>query len=401
MSQGTPLFVTGTARSGTTLLCYMLNANPHVMTAVDPYLPLFRSFRNATIREFGDRNLKADFDPNSSFSDYYFDSDRIKTLDLIQSGVLNISFDQSEWVDFYQTSLSRIRIECADLAPYCEKLRGTTYREIFDSALKIIAEARKASKRSWVGFKEVWIIEFFAPLARAYPDAQFVVIQRDPRAVIASMSALTKRDPTQKAHILSFLRHWRKYAAFISYYQSHPLLMGRIHILKYEELVSDPEKSMQQLCAFLDIPFDVAMLDSRNYVDHATGNIWKGNSSFDKIMTGIETAPLKQWHDELDLLTLKTIELVCGPEMVLNAYAPDTSLETHFGNSEVLEYLIKEDKEISSWRSDFRDLQQDYGFELFRRSLLAVGGDVEIDLIRRSFLFEKVYRQLSKMETGI
>src|ERR1700690_4098019 len=133
MSQGAPLFVTGTARSGTTLLCYMLNANRQVLTAIDPYLPLFRSFRNATIRQFGDMSMKSEFDPNSAFSDYYFDVDHLRILDTIQDGALDIPFDPSEWDSFYKSSMSRMQIECGYLAPYASQLQGNNYHEIFDN----------------------------------------------------------------------------------------------------------------------------------------------------------------------------------------------------------------------------------------------------------------------------
>ena len=42
-----PLFVTGTARSGTNLVARMLDAHPEVSVACDPYFPLFHSLRNA------------------------------------------------------------------------------------------------------------------------------------------------------------------------------------------------------------------------------------------------------------------------------------------------------------------------------------------------------------------
>jgi hypothetical protein len=394
MRKGSPLFITGTARSGTTLLCYLLNANQEIMTAIDPYLPLFRSFRNAAIRQSGDAQLKSSFDYRSALSDYYFDDNRLQILDLIQETGLDIPFDKLEWDSFYKTSVSRMQIESGDLVPYLKQLQGKNYLDMFNGALGIIAQARNASTRSWIGFKEVWTIEFFAPLARAYPDARFVVIQRDPRAVMASMSALAKKDPSQKAHTLSFLRHWRKYAAFISHYLSHPLLAGRMHLLKYEDLVSEPEKSVLGLCEFLEVPFDAGMLDSSNYWNYTTGHIWMGNSSFEQKMTGIATAPLQQWKIEMDMPLLKTVEFICGPEMMLNGYTPVTDINEHPDDSEVLLYLLDENKKASSWRSDFGDIQLDYGFELFRRSLLKAKSDLGTDLIRRSFLFESVYADL-------
>ncbi|GMV92676.1 MAG: hypothetical protein AMXMBFR82_24540 [Candidatus Hydrogenedentota bacterium] len=39
-----------------------------------------------------------------------------------------------------------------------------------------------------------------------------------------------------------------------------PLIKSKHHLVRYEDLVSDPEKTMKALCAFLEIPFDRAVL---------------------------------------------------------------------------------------------------------------------------------------------
>ncbi|MCC6697661.1 MAG: SDR family NAD(P)-dependent oxidoreductase [Candidatus Hydrogenedentes bacterium] len=39
-----------------------------------------------------------------------------------------------------------------------------------------------------------------------------------------------------------------------------PMLTSKHHLVKYEDLVSDPEKTMRALCAFLEVPYDAAVL---------------------------------------------------------------------------------------------------------------------------------------------
>ena len=51
MDRPSPLFVTGTTRSGGTLLARALSAHKEIMVASDPYLEMFRSLRNAIVRD--------------------------------------------------------------------------------------------------------------------------------------------------------------------------------------------------------------------------------------------------------------------------------------------------------------------------------------------------------------
>ena len=64
-------------------------------------------------------------------------------------------------------------------------------------------------------------------------------------------------------------------------------------------------------------------------------------------------------------------------------------------DEDILEYLIQSCNNHAKWRSDFEDPQKDYGFELFRHALVTQSeGDQESAIIRRSFLFEDVFKQL-------
>jgi hypothetical protein len=336
------------------------------------------------------------FDINSPFADYYFDNERLLIMDLIQSANLDLPFLKTEWPEFHEKSIMRAQLESGDVITLLGKMRGRNYADMFTIGLDLIVEARNASHKPWVGLKDVWIIEFFAALARYFSEAKFIVVQRDPRAVIASMSALAKKDPTQKAHILSFARHWRKYLAFICHYQSLPLFRDRIFVVRYEDLTAKTEKTLQGLCQFLSTPFDRNMVDSRNYLHRITGKPWKGNSSFQESMYGIESGTVDKWRQELDGACLRTIELICGPDMELAGYSPVTNNSSNLANPEVLSFLINDDKTENSWRSDFGDIQLDYGFELFRRSTLKMDDDLPVSLVRRSFLFEDVYDRLRR-----
>src|SRR3989442_16028127 len=115
MKEWRPLFVTSLARSGSTMLSLMLSVNEEIMVASDPYLPLFRSLRNATVRHSANSELLKSFDPASPMHDYYFAGDEISIMDTIQSADLNIPFDQQEGPALLEASRARAQYASPDL----------------------------------------------------------------------------------------------------------------------------------------------------------------------------------------------------------------------------------------------------------------------------------------------
>jgi hypothetical protein len=381
-----PLFITGTARAGTNLLARLLSYHPSVEIAIDPYMPLLRSFRNAAISNRCDAVIAARYTA-APFQDYYFTDERLGVMDVIQAADLDLPFDNAEAPALREAIKARAGLESPDLEPLLGRLSGKTFRALFDSALALIAAARDASECAWVGTKEVWSVEFCAALARAYPRAKFIVIMRDPRAVVASMHKLAEKDATQRAHTLSYLRHWRKCAAFCTHYDSLPLLSGRFQVVRYEDLVSEPARTARVLCDFLSLEFVPGMEQTEGFWDPATRSMWYGNSSYTERVSGIETGLAERWRTSLDPAVLALVELACGPEMRLFGYGPLVA-EPIGPDPHVLDFLARDDQAQLSWRSDLQDVQQDYGFELFRIAAAGLQALQNEKMIRRCFLFE-------------
>lgn len=380
-----PLFVTGTARSGTNLVARMLDAHPEVSVACDPYFPLFHSLRNAALRAAG-----LEFDPSLPLEDYYGDAARIARLDAVQAIELSaLPFDPSERDSLLEALAARAAVECADLVPHLGEIEGATYRDLLDSAVALV-ERKRSGRARLSGTKEVWAIEFFGPLARAYPDAHFVVVRRDPRAVVASMCALGRKNASQRAHILSYARHWRKEAAFLDRYAGDPALRDRLAAVTYERLVIEPRAVAAELCQRLDIELDPAMLDAGNFRD-ADGSAWRRNSSYEDSAPGISADQTERWRSQLDARTLALVELACTPELRLEGYpAPGGRPDL----DAILTLLMEEDSAPVSWRSDLGDPRADLDLELARRSTLASHDAVDAQLVRRLFLFPDCFDRL-------
>ena len=393
-----PLFIFGIARSGTNLLARVLDAHPAVEIALDPFMPLFRTMRNATIAQDAGATLQAEFDPHSSFQDGYQRSYGYKLLDLLLACDLSAAIKSSELPNLRAAVAARAGLEAPDVAARVNELAGKTCRDLITSALDIVASCRGTAATRYVGIKEVWVLDFLPALARAFPEARFLAIERDPRAVIASLTALAERDPSQRAHPISYLRHWRKGVVLARRFAADATLAERFHLVRYEELAANPAQSAHRLTEFLDIDFDPRMLapaEPRNGSD-----AWMANSSYSGAARGINSASIERWRDSLPGTARRTVEFFCWPEMALANYP----LATHARPSlsrEIAEYVAQADADPGSWRSDSGNRSAELEFETGRHELLSHRQDpIDFGLVRRCFLFQSAYADLLAASLG-
>jgi len=105
-------------------------------------------------------------------------------------------------------------------------------------------------------------------LASAFPDARFVAILREPRAVIASHLGLLGETPvSRRAHLIELARlcvscslHERFLKRFC---RDHPQAL----LTRYEALIAEPETETERICTFIGAQFTPSMLElpwSRN-----------------------------------------------------------------------------------------------------------------------------------------
>lgn len=124
-------------------------------------------------------------------------------------------------------------------------------------------------------------------LYRARPEStRIIVLSRDGRGVFHSG---LKRGLSRK-YSLSF---WFNY-----YNRALPLFAStvareHIHMVRYEDLVTDPKRVLQGVCEFLGLDFDERMLDFRSVVHH---NV---NGNKVKIGSGSELTLDDAWRREL------------------------------------------------------------------------------------------------------
>lgn len=390
------LFSTGTARGGTGLVAHMLSAHSAVRIASDPLLALYKSLRNAAVRTSSQEYLQA-FDIESPLGDGYFTDERRTVLELVQQADLNMPLDAAEWPELKRVLKKRALLASADLVPHMDSLAGDTYREAFESSFALIERVRQSTEPlAWVGIHDNWTVEFFLPLARAFPQARFVIVIRDPRAVFNSN--LREPDQSKVARLVSYARCHRKLMAVAAYFETLPIFKDRLFVLRYEDLLNEPQRFCRSLCAFLLVDYQSGMLDTTTYINYATGGVHDGLSNFEPNAQGFVPARIDRWKKHLSPGQVDLMDLLCGPEMAMFGYATERVRPADPAPGSCLTTLIDETARPSSWRVDFGDPVRDYGFELFRRDVLngrADLGSAREDVLRRCFLFPEVFARLT------
>jgi hypothetical protein len=178
--------------------------------------------------------------------------------------------------------------------------RPLSLRNLFDAVMRTHADMRGKTR---LGAKFPTHYSYTDRLLEWYPDCRLLHTTREPKAVYASQSAkhTSADDPAwdraamrfkQFVHInlqVSWTGHW------------HRRLAGRenYRLVRYEDIVGNPEASLRGICAFLRLEFHDRMLNPKRY-----------GSSFVKVRgaRGIDSASVERWRRELSPLTARLID---------------------------------------------------------------------------------------------
>jgi len=146
--------------------------------------------------------------------------------------------------------------------PYLEAIRALdrpSFAEVVERAF--LANAENHGKRRWADKTPIHV-RHIELLSRLWPSARFVHLIRDGRDV--ALSYLTV--PWGPRTVLEAAWKWRRDVS-AGRAASGALGPERYVELRYERLVEDPRGALEELCAFVDLPFDARMLDHAREVD--------------------------------------------------------------------------------------------------------------------------------------
>jgi hypothetical protein len=185
-------------------------------------------------------------------------------------------------------------------------------RGLFELAMDV-----HAGNRPMRGDKTPAHIFFVPQLLEWFPNAKFVHTFRDPRAIYSSRKkkAEDKAEQTgrsklrrlgvifQLASSLHVIVNWRRAERCHQKYEAQ--LPGRYTLMKYEDLVRQPDVTLARICSFLNIPLTQSML-SQTVV----------NSSFlPDGGVGFDAGSISRWRKHMDPLVQRWFLMWLGPKL--------------------------------------------------------------------------------------
>jgi hypothetical protein len=176
--------------------------------------------------------------------------------------------------------------------------------------------AQMYGKHQW-GQKTPRFVRYGDLLKLAFPDARFIHLIRDPRAVVSSLT----RSNTHRTNIYFAAKRWAKdVQAGLTLKDQYP---DDVLEVRYEDLVAAAENTVRRVCTFLDVAYVPAMLDY-----YKTGSVEYG-AIYDQIHEKINRPPqpdrIHAWRERLSPDEVRLVETICNPPMTALGYTYETS----------------------------------------------------------------------------
>lgn len=290
-----PIFIVGEARSGTTMARSLLSAHSRVVVTPESFF-LTRAERFGGLGQREPERCEAfwqSYTADRRFLDLDVDPDR-----------------------------------CRELAA------ASTLREGIAALFYGTLEAyRERHGKPRVGEKTPDHVRFVPSILAKFPDARILVMQRDPRAVVASQLRMPwnpYHKPSFKNGLIRHTRLQRVARRAFSWNRIYADLIPkvrddeRVHVVKYEDLVDAPKNQIKHICTFIGEEFEKTMLTERSYstvpefvafekLDPATRQ-WAAEQH-ERSLQPIDDAARESWKDELRPVEVALIEGCCAAAM--------------------------------------------------------------------------------------
>lgn len=162
--------------------------------------------------------------------------------------------DWSTRLEFFNRTFSRHRLDTAEL-PVRKGAR--------ESMLKLFAAWATRKDATIMGGKSPSYHRFLVDVARIFPEADFIIIWRDPLDICRSVMNAGRNDRffRRKGILREVLFGSERMAKGVRNLRSAG---RRVHEVVYEELICTPEAELRKICAFAGLEFDPQMLDLKS-----------------------------------------------------------------------------------------------------------------------------------------
>ena len=223
-----PVFIVGAPRSGTTLLQYMLRSHPNISLPTGEshfMIPLYRN------------------------TDKYGDLKKAENI----RHVLEAMYQRS--ADFLDTDIHGIQFDIDRLTNELHAEGRNTIADIISALFE--KNALGEGKQRW-GDKTPYYVLHMKTLLQMFPSAQFVHVIRDGRD--CALSLFERKHDFRVYNTFFAAKYWEIYVE--SGRRIGKELGDKVYYeVRYEDLLDNPEITLQGLCVFLNEPYSDEVLN--------------------------------------------------------------------------------------------------------------------------------------------
>lgn len=277
-SADSPVFIIGMGRSGTTLMRLMLTAHPQF--CIPPEGLLFITLEP----KFGE---VADL------------SDRVDEFleDLYQIPL------------FLDWNVDRTRLQDA-----LRQHQPLSYATAIATVYQTYMQQTDPDACCW-GDKNPVHIYHITKIRQYFPNARFILMVRDVRAIYNSLNTNEKKFQNWRgscrANVLSVTKQWQNVIQIQERHQHDP----NFYTMIYETLVKQPEAELDKLCRWLNVEFSSSMLEfySKNAQEGLVPEREMGWHS--RTLQPVSRDRINSWEAELHPADLQALELLNGKNL--------------------------------------------------------------------------------------
>lgn len=288
-----PIFINGMSRSGTTLMCGLFDVREDTAMSYELY-PNYIIGQGEQMERFIDyleiAYLVKNVDDETSYKlmNEKSEPDVVRLLacanhsDVMAKDVGELAFE------FMRTPSS--------IYTYTDALR-------FISAIANLKCVR-AGKMNW-GCKMQGQFESYHEL---WPEARYIYIMRDGRDILASQMNTGNFNPEAEKLGNGWRYRINRFQEFLDTTQATGA------VIRYEDLVRDPRKALQDLCERIELPFSENMLNHESF-DISLLHNPRGQLSADRVAVPIDPSAVGRWRTDLDAAMVDTFMEAAGTAM--------------------------------------------------------------------------------------
>lgn len=274
------VFITGCPRSGTTMLASMLGSCQNCITTPESDFFLDYIYKNL--------NNDVTSVKKESFRDYLNNNYRFKQWQLNADEIKDIPGD----------------------------ITLSNFDAVIENVVKSFAENNSETvpkENDYIRIDHTpYNIKSFRVLNELFPESKFVFVMRDPRAIFASIKELDWGANTA----LKLSNIWIEFVALL--YSLKEICPGRIYLVKYEDIVLDPDLHIEKVCSYLGVEYKDSIIEGGGFT------LPSYTASQHKL---VGKRPVKDriynWKDKLSKEDVMVIESKCG--LMMKAFSYDCS----------------------------------------------------------------------------